>query len=538
MAYTNLDEEVAKLSLDAKQELSIDPSTVGLSGVDQMTLSHVLQKESYLTSFEWSRADDEEDRLFQINVSPLLFSTFGVWPGTGGKAVLTPLCHASQMFTHWRGSIVFRFQLVASAFHKGRIRVTYDPYSTGLFTSSEYNIAYNDVIDLAERKDFEITVRWAQDTGWKRVAHVRNYVQDQVHNASTLFPIADRTNGMLQVSVVNELTVPNVLVNAPVRVNVFARAGDDFELANPSEGGLTNMTYNPYITPEGDMVEGDPKEDEIEPESASNEETATGMSSDLDNAPTQVEEVPSIGGTPILPTDNTLYVNMGEKVASLRQLMKRYVWHDIIKIANTSSGTWIMEENKILNFPALYGSVPEARLPVTGYKCNRTHTTYLNWVVPCYAGYRGGIRRKAQYVGISDRVSCMVNRNESSITGDEQTKNKIDLSSLTGSETQEANYQFPSGRGGAFSSDAIIAPTLEYELPFYSEYRFAHSQTLDNSKVLTRTPNGFNHDLMVISQGLGTDPGFYRTAVAAAEDFSCFWYLNTPVTYCYDLPAA
>jgi hypothetical protein len=534
MAYTDMDEAVAKLSLDTKQELSIDPSTVGIAGTDQMSLAHVLRKESYFTQFGWREGATPETVLFSANITPHYFSEAGLWGGDpAAQAVMTPMTHVSQLFQHWRGSITFRFQIVASNFHKGRIRVTWDPYSTGLFNNSEYNVAYNRVIDLAENRDFEITVNWGQAEAWRRIRGISGLQTTDVYRSNaTLVPIAECTNGMLQISVVNKLTTPNDTIPADVDVLCYVRAGDDFELANPSDGAINTLSFNP--------PPGSRRLEEIKPESGEvncAEETDTGMSDEQDNSPEVSSPINPVGGEMISPTDNTLYVFMGEKVASLRQLMKRYCWHDALQFGLTNSNLSYTKQF-IINFPVQRGYSPSARTSVNGQGFNFTHMTYMNYIVPCYAAWRGGIRRKYQFIGLNDRATYGVARDSNSIVGSGQTKIARDLTGLTDSELA---YDFgvfgENARGGAYTTDGVVNPNIECEFPFYSEYRFAHTHIDNSVATLTRYPEGQHHAVEALQQGLsGVQSSLCRTSVAIGEDFSCFWYLNVPVVYSYDAP--
>lgn len=547
-AYTDMDEVVAKLSLDTKQELSIDPTTVGIDGTDQMSLSHVLQKESFLTTFAWEEADSSETVLFNANVCPGYYQTTGSWGALTGKATVNPMTHVSQMFQNWRGSIVVRFQIVASQFHKGRIRITWDPYSTGIFDSTAYNIAYNRVIDLAEDRDFEMTFRWGQAEAWKRVPVIAGLQTSNVYSTGALLPLAERTNGMLQVSVLNALTTPNPLVAAPVGINVFVRAGDDFELANPTDGQMQTLTYNDVDNfPAGrrlTMIEdGKRIMADIKPESGMedecNEKTDNGMSSELDNAPVVVDQLNAVGGEMIMPTDNSLHVFMGEKIASLRQLMKRYCVHDHLGWEPGSENLW-MARWFILNFPVLRGYSFSARTNDGFDPYNYTHFTWMNYITPMYAGWRGGIRRKIQTVGLNTRSVMSVARDSDSIFGAGQT---FSVEAMNGVDANDVAYkgvkQSENGRGGRYATDGVINPTIEYEVPFYSEYRFAHTQSFNNQNTLTRYPDGLHHAVELQSQGLSSATNavaYSQVSVAVGEDFSCFWFLNVPTVYSYDNP--
>ncbi len=124
MSTSEISYPVEKLTLDHKNELSIDPGIVGLSGVDELSIGHLAQRESYLCTSTFSTTNAVDDILFTSTVSPLLHDVES--SGAQPKVFMTPLAWLYNMFGNWRGDIIFRFRFVASPFHKGRVRISYD----------------------------------------------------------------------------------------------------------------------------------------------------------------------------------------------------------------------------------------------------------------------------------------------------------------------------------------------------------------------------------------------------------------------------
>jgi hypothetical protein len=547
MANVDMDEAVVKLSLDTKQELTIDPSTVGLEGTDQMSFSHILQKESLFSAFQWEESDASEDVLGRINVTPAYFRTSGAFPGIGGSAVCMPMTLISQLFKHWRGSIVFRFQIVASAYHKGRLRITYDPYSCSTFPSEDYNVAYNRVIDLAEERDFELTVNWAQPEAWKEVPGINGLSVSQLVNVAGLLPLPENTNGMLQLAVINELTTPNTALTRPVQINVFVRGGPDLEFANPTDGNIDTFSYGNPSSPEDALGRGASfiGDDSIKPESG--EETTDTESAviqgdggdDTENSPVGVEGINAVGGLEILPSENSLMIYMGEKVTSLRSLFKRYNWHQLLAIPGSNNSTVII--NYLMNFPAYRGYALAARtVDAVAAPYNYVNNTYMTWCVPAFLGWRGGIRWKYHNIGLDNRTMLTVSRDTSSIEADGQTQTVISFRNKISPWVAEDGCKAQNGRAGALATQCSPGGVSEVELPFYSEFRFAHTHDLGVNHVLTNKPNGFHHAVEAWSQYGSTEvtQALIRTSCAVGEDFSCFWFINCPTFYSYDDPPA
>jgi hypothetical protein len=260
----------------------------------------------------------------------------------------------------------------------------------------------------------------------------------------------------------------------------------------------------------------------------------------MDNAPVVVDSIADVGGDPIAPTDDSLMVYMGEKVSSLRQLMKRYNFHDNLALQG-AGGAYVAHKWRILNFPELRGAVLAGKTTdVDGFKFNYTHMTWMNYVSPCYAGWRGGIRRKYEFWGIDNRAGMDIARESRSISADDQTYENAEWSQLNNSQMafQQKAIQ-NAGRGGAYQTACATNGIAEVELPFYSEYRFGHTHKTGAANTLTRKPDGLCHTVFVHAQGLSGNEsiGNVRTSVAAGEDFSLFWFTNVPYVYNYtDVP--
>jgi len=252
LANTNVPDTSNKLSMDVKQELTIDPRVVGLADKDELNIKHLAMKESFLTTFTWATENDPEDRLFNALVSPIQYQTALV---ADLEVHLTPMAFAAIPFKYWRGSLNYRFQFAASAYHKGRIRIVYEPTS---IQSSEYNVVYSHIVDLSVEQDFTMRIGWGSK--WP-------FLETQILEPTGTLPWNFATevisnprfhNGNISVYVLNSLTTPNSVVDNNISVNVFVSASDDFEVAVPNgahnafsffpqSGPEPEATYDPYL---------------------------------------------------------------------------------------------------------------------------------------------------------------------------------------------------------------------------------------------------------------------------------------------------
>jgi hypothetical protein len=228
----NTKSRATTLALDSKKEVTIDPRTVGLSPNDEMSFVELAKRESYLTSFEWTTGDSVNDLIFNSHVMPTLSGVDG-----SGEVHLTPSAWVSVPFKWWHGSMEFRFQIVASKYHKGRLRIVWDP---NYQANSEYNLNYQEVIDINSISDFVFKVGWGQPVSYLPVI---SPTTEDFGNVAIQQRIG---NGVLSVFVVTDLTVPTA-VDAPVIINVFTRMCDDFEVAEPTGIGLTKYDLLPPL---------------------------------------------------------------------------------------------------------------------------------------------------------------------------------------------------------------------------------------------------------------------------------------------------
>jgi len=166
LAVTNVPDNAQKLTVDDKQELTIDPRISGLGGVDPLNIREIAKRESYLTTFTWPIGAAPDTMLWNARIDPV------TWAEDTGPPVSYhfPACaFAALPFQYWKGSMKFRFQIVASSFHKGRLKIVYDPNyiaNNTYLTYSEYNTNYLKIVDIAEEQDFTVEVGMGQNTSF------------------------------------------------------------------------------------------------------------------------------------------------------------------------------------------------------------------------------------------------------------------------------------------------------------------------------------------------------------------------------------
>lgn len=515
MSNSNVPDSTTKLTLDCKQELTIDTRTFGLDGTDEMTLTSIATRESWLTSFGWTIASTPETLLWNTEVNPVIWNQNTI----AGKIEyhMPACCFAALPFRQWRGTMKFRFQIVCSAYHKGRLKVVYDPSYP---LTNEYNTNYTHIIDIAKERDFTVEVGWGQQ--WPFLEHKRivNNGQNIWSDTALGSDPGKLANGILSVYVVNELTVPNSTTNNDIEVNVFVSAGDDFEVANPDDFDLESITWfapqaGEYDPQAGALGEHQPDADDTQMESAPLKEiTLQTMGPDL------------------TCRDHTLDVFFGDPIVSFRQCLKRYNY--FTSLFPVSSG---VHHNiyTLSNFPFYVGRAPGAvhfcnepsRSPY-----NFCKMTLLNYVAPAFTCRRGGIRWK--YVStFTERqgtsYAMVVDRDPSATFV--YSAGEVPVVTVNNSVSQktfgDVDFYSTLWSGGHVTA-MRQNPTLEVEIPYFDETRFAMAKQANQTSTVTRT---FYHNLYATSDAAITDYSSIKSYVSVGEDFTLGFYTGPPVAY-------
>lgn len=352
-ATTNTKEIVARLAADEKGELTIDPRTVGLPPIDEMSIPYVAGRECYIHTSTWSVTDTTASTLCWVHVNPTSFETDSTV--TPLRSCITPSTIPALMFKYWRGTMIYRFQVVCSSLHRGKLRITYDPVSN---SGGEYNEVYSRVIDIQSTRDFEIPISWHARTPYLETfppdIGTTNFTKGDGPGASF---DPNRINGIIRVEVLHPLGTPDPTLNSDVSINVFSRAGDDIQFAVPYDG------FNDYVySMRSSNVSVVPQSGEMMDNSASAS----------DNAPVGGAPIEPVGDVSIEKVDNTDLVFFGETIPSFRTLMKRYIRTGRAVSASTTAPTKI-----------------GVRRPV-----NTNLMDPYQFLMYCYAGWRGSFRFK------------------------------------------------------------------------------------------------------------------------------------------------
>jgi hypothetical protein len=498
---------VQKLTLDPKNELTVDPTITGLTSEDELGILHLAQKESFLVNTTWSTTNAVDDILFSSRINPQQFDTDGA---TQRKVYLTPMAWLSTMFNNWRGDLVFKLKIVASPFHKGRLRVSFDPagYSgANIYSdSNSSNVVFTSIVDLDGDNEIEFTIPYQQAVSYLATRSGNTYPSSNINWSTSLTPTFNYDplydNGLFTVRVATALTAP--VASSTVSIQIFVKAGKNFELANPVD--LPTMT--PWAV-QADVT----------------------------------ETVMGTGLAKQLPDQNL--VNFGEAIGSLRQLLRRSTLISVSTPPVNTTSPYCLFQKVFSKIPGLYGfdtgGINNARgLVATGsnFPINYSFMHPLGWILPAFVAYRGSTHWTFNATGNTTPIESMrvIRYNTPSRTNGESMQ-----TAATG--TQSANAAF--FRANSFAGSSAQALTnqrtnagLTVGCPMYTNFKF-QSTNPANYTVPIATDGSIRDQFLLEAYlsgtGAGPTPANFSLWCynAIGVDFNAHWFLNVPTLWTY-----
>jgi hypothetical protein len=490
IATADQEETCTTLAFTNKQEVSVDPRLVGLSSQDELSFEYLAKKPCFLTTTTWSLADAPYKVLFSAPVTPMIFN-LGTIAGSSLGVGLTPTAWIGLPFDYWRGSMTYRFQLAASAYHKGRLLVVWD--SVNGSAAPELNTVNSKIIDISETRDFSVTVGWGSQRPALRLPNPIGspsvWFSTSTPSGST--PTTD--NGVITVYVLNDLITAGTNTN-PVTMLVHT-SSDDLEVWSPNDSRIARTTYYP----QSGMLEA---QSGVLPDA--NEEQVA-------DAPEASYDVGDLGSTGVM--DKGILFLSGEKVNSFRTCMKRFGLRRRVGVTLTQAAFSTVYSSMYTSAYALLRGDPT--LPGGG---TNAPMSVMGYVTPCFAGWRGSVRMKYFQLGDTPAGGYAHRGDTPADTGftnlTEFTDHGVALSTM---ETFS----------GAQYTNPVSGGNLEFEIPWYADVRFSQpAKEFDRAsyalgaRVTFTTTNPSNAEVvkMLVMDELQ----------AIGEDYNLFFFLGVP----------
>lgn len=529
------------IALDAKNETTVDPRTVGASVVDELSIRHICEKEAYFDTFEWQVADGASAIIATLPVAPMycraqMITNVAANKENCGRVTMTPSCFVAQFFNYWRGTMVFRFKVVCSSFHRGRLLFTWEP--NGEFGHLDAGLQITQVLDLATSDELVFKIPYMAQWGMLNTSHYPVSVNTSTRANRIIWGNrAWRTdtlqanyltgvNGAVHVTVLNDLQCADVTASAYIVSSVWM---EDAQFGSPTSDTLWYKTTGSYYS-------------------------GTELSSvSLDNIVIQGGEVPDGEDTVTytIPTSGSdehvaaLYV--GEVVPSLRPLIHRTCVHKVVPFTTVGT-TGSLFQWTFGRFPgALHqkslGTYHDTVLNANNSAVTGTLTTNIVNTLPvalisaCYAGWKGSFVWKCASTGAyTDRGAywSSLTRSDSppfNTTPPYQALSIPSTSRISFLKTMISSFK--SGAASTLQSNSGVASGL---FPYYRNVRMmpgnmsgmANYNSYTNpvgAMVDSITYTGINE---ATTAGVTCDTIF---SVAAGTDFTVFDFINVPDIY-------
>lgn len=519
-ASPDISTPIERLTIDPKNELTIDPRTVGLPPEDEMLLSKFVGREAYLGTYDWETSDSPDHIVFASTVNPG-FVNFN--NSINSRTIsTTPLFFASTLFSYWRGDIIFRFRFIATPYHRGRVRIIFDPFSDNVSNVETTTTSFNKIIDITEKKDIEVRVPYMQARPF--LSMNGTYKTKNYGTTASPIDIGTINNGTLVVRVLSRLTAP--VTNATVKVLVSVRGAENFEFAAPR---AIDPDYSTLVPQSGDEY-AKLEYDDPELISASN------------NAQSNTNP-------------HKYLMHFGEVIRSMRLLLHRTNLYRAEPVTlPTGPENSVLYRIEFPRFPVSYGyaTVPNGldwALSGDGINTrnfNYVHNIVLNWLNSCFLAYRGSLNYSFNLDGIADVCDLRAVRTHSIRTTGLVAQPNVDrLPLLTGDPSTYDIRRLMANTSCMLTGGSLVNQKtqsgLQVNVPDYNptRFRFADQVNTLNGKLSDDSAYDSMNLQFTINQGLATASHVkVWTYVSAGHDFSFFFFLNTPFIHDIGIPDA
>ena len=495
-----------RAAVDPKNEVSLDPRTVGLSGNDELAITNIACRECFIGNAILSSSDVVDSLTLVARVTPCMI----LQPTATTPRQYTPMGYLCEMFNAWRGDIIFRFKFVCTRFHKGRVRITFDPKGNISSTVPDYTTVFNEIVDIGAEQDVEVRVPYMAATTYLKTALANgNYNL----SGTALAPDNTIANGLITMRVVNPLSGP--VANTAIAVMVFVRAADNIEFAWPNTRQNGTTVLSPYT-----------------------------LQSDEVSYPIKPMQI--VAGNKVNMGDP--YKNLihyGERIVSLRPLIHRmYFQYSVgFPTAGINQGITV--------------SLSSRRLKYAGFDANgiQTANKTLSAGTAPYNFFRMSVPQLVSLLFIGQRGSmnwCINTESQGTGTVTPQLTMKRYVGTITTANyaqtisTASASYNvlaafvdsnYDDPGSGVALTDQRLQPGLVMNFPYYSRYNFQFVQP--NFANLGNTADDTDIDNIAVesitSNGNTSIKRLYYYA-SCGHDYNFFFFINTPSLYSYTAP--
>jgi hypothetical protein len=492
LATSEISDVTERLCIDSKNQLTIDTVSIGDSSNDALHLSKFVNHKSFLTSYSWQSSDAASTLLWNSYVTPFMSQ---VSVGTGQSVVNgTPMWLVSNLFDYWRGDIIFEFQIICTQYHRGRLRVSWDPVGDIANTVDSNPQVYNYIIDIADTDTISLRIPYTQRTAYQKIP---SNLSSTIYSTTVLAKdTSDTVNGILTVRVLNELSSP--VDTSDVTVLVFVRGAENLEFAAPKK--ISEDLY--YYT----------------------------VQTDVDFA----------GSSSVDPNINLVY--MGEKVENLRSLMMRCNFHRALTVSihPTREDYHVSSMNRRPLFkgfdPDGINSANNIVSTPTSSPYNFVANTPYHMISQCFLGERGSFTWKMDFDAV-EPASIMVSRPKETLQTTKYAWTRTDLNATTTNQTVAVFANNEETNSGALLINQRTNTGISVNLPQYSITSFLDTSPVDRTTGLINITTDDSMRVSMVqkeSQIATTESGFFKYYFQVGPDYTPVFFLNVPTMYIYN----
>lgn len=493
LASSDISEPTDKLTVDSKNELTINNKCIGDKHEDPLNISSICQRSSYLTKFDWLSTDSVSQLLWNCYVQPRMATA----SNNAHQYVLdcTPMWVAASCFTYWRGDIIFDIKVICSQYHRGRLRLSWDPIGNIAGTTNSSEMVYTQIIDITETSNFSVRIPYTQSAAYLKVPADPTA---QIFSTSALgVDASDTVNGILTIRVQNEQTSP--IAAAPIEVLVSVRGAENLEFAAPADIDDRLTFYT--VQSQDELVSG-------------------------------VKEVDMGGKSSVDPHINLIY--MGEKIESFRSLFMRCNHHRTDYVFASEAN--IKDHATIQNRRPLFsGFDPDGIHRATGASSgvaepyNFVANTPYHLISACFLGERGSFTWKFDVV--NNNIQTMnINRMQQSLNSANYPWTSANVS-VSGSDGYAAHYsrryKTPTG---AMMQNSRTNTGFSVNVPMYSNLMML--DTAPATRTLGKSGISSTDALEAqFSSPTYSGSALVNTWFQIGPDYSPFFFLNVPTLF-------
>lgn len=215
-------DNITSMSLTKDNRVDILPGFSGTS-VDELSIDYLKKIYAYYDVVTWNSTDLVSTQLFKYPLSPGYFMKSAT-EEAHVMSLQTPIAFLSQFFHYYRGGLQFKFKIVKTEFHSGRLIFGFFPCDipiSGLGTEATFanlDYAQKTVIDVRDGVEWTMSVPYVSTTAFKRNAR----------NATSY----DEWYGYLCCYVLSPLIAPDG-VTPDIKILIEVCGADDLEFQVP-----------------------------------------------------------------------------------------------------------------------------------------------------------------------------------------------------------------------------------------------------------------------------------------------------------------